>query len=151
MNVSYLHSKNNDLNIKIDDMTCKILALTSENKNLRLKLDKYKPIVDKFTYSSKKLDMILNSQRAVFNRARLGYNPNNKQKCVNNFFKKSTKIKISTCYCCGKIGHKSYECNLKKNHRVNNLGSKLKQVWVPKETKVENLGLSKKSWMPKLT
>ena len=31
--VSNLYVKNTELNIKIDDMTCKILALTSENKN----------------------------------------------------------------------------------------------------------------------
>ena len=59
-------------------MTCKISALTSKNKNLKLELDKYIPIVDKFIYSFGKLDMILNSQRAVFNHASLGYNPNNK-------------------------------------------------------------------------
>ena len=68
-------------------MTCKISALTSENRNLRLELDKYKPIVDKFTY------MILNSQWTVFNRIGLGYNLNNKKKCVNNFFKKFATAK----------------------------------------------------------
>ena len=73
---SSLHAKNNELNERIDDMTCKILALTSENKNLKSKLDKYKLIIYKFTYSSEKLDMILNSQQAVFNRVGIGYNPN---------------------------------------------------------------------------
>ena len=148
--VSNLHAKNTKLNTKIDDMICKILALTSENRNLRLELDKYKLIVDKFIYSFKKLDMILNSQRVVFNHAGLGYNPNNKQNCVNNFLKKSTKVRTSTCYCCSKIGYKSYECNLRKHHKVSNLRSKVKQVWVPKGTKVESLGLSKKSWISKL-
>ena len=100
--------------------------MTSESKNLKLELDKYKPIVNKITYSSKKLDTILNSQRTVLNRASLGYNPNNKQKCVNNFFKKSAEVRASTCYCYGKIGHKSYECNIRKNHRVSNLGSNVK-------------------------
>ena len=132
-------------------MTCKISSLTSENRNLRLELDKYKPIVDKFTYSFKKLDIILNSQQTMFNRAGLGYNLNNKQKCVNNFFRKTIKIRTSTCYCCDKIGHKSYECNLRKHHKVSSLRSKIKHVWVPKETKVESLELSKKSWISKLT
>ena len=101
--------------------------------------------------------MILNSQWAVFNHVGLGYNPNNKQKYVNNFLKKSAsaETRISTYYYCGKTGHKSYKCNLRKiprkNHRVTNLGSKVKQVWVPKRTKVESLGLSKKSWILKLT
>ena len=44
----------------------------------------------------------------------------------NNFFKKTTEIRTSTYYCCGKIDHKSYECNLRKHHKVSNLGSKLK-------------------------
>ena len=151
--VSNLHAKNNELNIKNDEMTCKISALTRENRNLRLEIDKYKPIVEKFTYSFEKLGMILNSQQTVFDHAGLGYNPNNNQKCVNNFLKKSASVesRISTCYCCGKTYHKSYECNLRKNHRVTNLESKVKQVWVPKRTKVKNLGLSKKSWIPKVT
>ena len=95
--------------------------------------------------------MILNSQRGMFNCADLGYEPNDKEKYVNNFLKKSAKTRTSTCYCCSKTGHKSYECNLKKNHKVTNLGSKVKQVWVPKRTKVESLGLSKKSGILKLT
>ena len=32
--ISSLHAKNNELSLKIDDMTCKILVLTSENRNL---------------------------------------------------------------------------------------------------------------------
>ena len=76
--VSNLYAKNIELNIKIDDMTYKILALTSENRILRLELDKYKPIVDKFTYSFERLDMLLKNQLAVFNRAGLGYKPHNK-------------------------------------------------------------------------
>ena len=99
-------------------MTCKISTLTYENRNLRLEVDKYKPRVENFTYISEKLEMIPKSQWAVFNHAGLGYNLNNKQKYVNGFLKKSTKTRTSTCYCCGKIGHKSYECNLRKNHKV---------------------------------
>ena len=105
-------------------MTYKILTLTSKKRNLILELDKYKPIVDKFTYSFKKLDMILNSQWAVFNRADLGYNPNDKQKCVNNFFVKSIEVRTSIYHCCGKTGHKSYECNFRKHHKVSSLTSK---------------------------
>ena len=95
--------------------------------------------------------MILSNQRAVFNRPDLGYNLNNKQKCVNNFFKKYAEVRTSTCYCYDKIGHKSYECNLWKYHKVSSLEGKVKQVQVPKGTKVKSLGLSKKSQIPKLT
>ena len=85
LSVSNLHAKNNELNIKIDDMTCKILALTCENKNPKLKVDKYKSILEKFTYSSKKLEMILNHQREVYNRAGWSHKLNSKQKIFKFF------------------------------------------------------------------
>ena len=121
--------------------------MIDEHAKVKKELEKYKSIVDKFTFSSERLDMLLKDQRAVFNHAGLGYYPNNKHKCTNNIFSKSTfaKTRISTCYYYGKIGHKFYECNLRKtprqNHRVTNLRNKVKQVWIPKKTKVERLGL----------
>ena len=36
-------------------------------------MQKIKPFIEKFTYSSEKLNMLLNNQRAVFNKAGLGY------------------------------------------------------------------------------
>ena len=76
-------------------------------------LEKYKSIVDKFTFSSERLNMLLKNQRAVFNRAGLGYKPHNKQRTVENLFVKfiPEKQKLIACHSCGKIGHKSYVCN----------------------------------------
>ena len=73
-----LKHENSELKDKIVDLTSSTTNLISENESLKLDIEKYKPIVDKFTYSSEKMNMILNSQRAVFNKARLGYNPNQK-------------------------------------------------------------------------
>ena len=67
-----LENENSKLKNKIVDLTNSTTNLISENKSLKLDVEKYKPIVDKFTYSSEKLNMILNSQRAVFNKAGLG-------------------------------------------------------------------------------
>ena len=135
-------------------MTSSTTNLISENESLKLDIEKYKPIVDKFTYSSEKLNIILNSQRVVFSKARLGYNPNQKQKLVKNFFRKVEESKSFTCYYCNKSGHKSYECSLRRISNTiitNRLGVKTKHIWVPKGTKVETLRTSKKIWIPKLT
>ena len=149
-----LEHENSELKDKILDLTSSTTNLISENKSLKLDVEKYKPIVDKFTYSSEKLNMILNSQRAVFNKAGLGYNPNQKQKLVKNFFRKVEEPKSFTCHCCNKSGHKSYECSLRKISNTiitNRLGLKTKQIWVQKGTNVETLRTSKKIWIPKLT
>ena len=47
--------------------------VSKENQTLKEELKKVKPFVDKFTYSSEKLEMLLNNQRTVFNKAGLGY------------------------------------------------------------------------------
>ena len=108
--------------------------------------------------------MLLNNQRAVFNRAGIGYNPTNKQKVVGNLFVKSTidKQKSIICHCCGKNGHKSYLCNkrlqtssnkvvIKTRSNMPVVNKKIKQIWVPKGTNSKDLTVSKKTWIPKLT
>ena len=92
--------------------------------------------------------MILNNQRAVFNRAGLGYKPKNKQKLLSNFFVKAgeSKIKNTTCFCCGKIGHKANVCD----HRKVEAKRKNKKVWVPKGTNITNHEGPKKTWVPKI-
>ena len=47
--------------------------LLQENKKYNDELEKLKPFVEKFTYSSEKLNMLLNNQRAIFNKAGLGF------------------------------------------------------------------------------
>ena len=87
--------------------------MTDEHSKVKKELEKYKLIVDKFTYSFERLDMLLKNQRTVFNRTGLGYKPSNKQKTVENLFVKYTSNmqKSTVCYCCEKNGHKSYICN----------------------------------------
>ena len=138
--------------------------ITDEHSKVKKELEKYKLIVDKFTFSSERLDMLLNNQRAVFNRAGIGYNPTNKQKVVGNLFVNPTmnRQKSTICHCCGKNGHKSYICNerfqtpsskvvIKTRSNMPVLTKKIKQIWVPKGTNSKNLVASKKTWIPKLT
>ena len=62
---------------------------------------------------------MIKNQRAIFDKVELGYRCYDKQKTINNLYKKSSKENI-TCFYCGKVGHMSYTC------KTNNL--KVKQV-----------------------
>ena len=84
-------------------------------------------MVDRFTLSSTRLDMMLKSQRAIFDKAGLGYKSYYKQKSINTLYKKSSSDNI-VCFCYGKLGHKSYTYNMR--NRLNS--SKIKQIWVAK-------------------
>ncbi|WP_374695564.1 hypothetical protein ACEW7V_00720 [Areca yellow leaf disease phytoplasma] len=44
--------------------------LELENAKHKNELEKLKPFVDKFTYSLEKLNLLLNNQRAIFNKGR---------------------------------------------------------------------------------
>ena len=48
-------------------------SIFKENQEPKKKIDEYKLIVEKFTFSFVKLQMILNNQRAIFNNARFGF------------------------------------------------------------------------------
>ena len=112
-----------------------------ENQSLKEELEKVKPFIDKFTYSSEKLDLLLNNQRTVFDKAGLGFKTQRKQKFFKNFF-----VPASTsfsCYCCGMIGHKAYQC---VHRKINNFN----KVWVPKGTTTTNPKGSKMTWVPKV-
>ena len=108
--------------------------------------------------------MLLRDQHEVFSHARLGYKLLNKQRSVENLFIKFIleKQKPVACYCCRKIGHKSYVCNSRPRTNQVRVGprsknsvplatTKVTQVWVPRGTNARNIVVSKKSWIPKLT
>ena len=116
--------------------------LLLQNKNYKEELEKVKPFVEKFTFSSEKLNMLLNSQHAVFNKAGLGFKPHNQQKLYKNFFiPASSNI---TCYACDKLGHKSYICNKRKLNTF-------EKIWVPKGTNLTNPKGPKMTWVPKVS
>ena len=69
-------------------MSAQSSLILNENSELKKELGKYKPIVEKFTFNSERLNMLLRDQQTVFNHIGLGYKPLNKQKSVENFFRK---------------------------------------------------------------
>ena len=100
----------------------------------------------------------------MFNHTGLGYKLLNKQRTVENLFIKfiPKKQKSIACYCCGKIGHKSYMCNSKPRTNQIRVGPRVKnnvpsvikkviQVWVLRGTNARYIVVSKKSWVSKLT
>ena len=152
-----LQSKlNNVLNSKIAlQYTEKIKSLEEENEILRKDVNQLKPLVDKLTLSSNKLELILRTQKDSTDKAGIGYNseiqPIHPAKLVNASKEKASKITIFKkdigsrlkCFKCGKLGHKSFDCNIKKT-------TKSKKIWVPKGTTATNLKGPKKTWVPKI-
>ena len=55
------------------DLTKEKKILITKNDKLKIELNKVKPFVEKFTFSSHKLEMILNNQKAIFDKAGLGF------------------------------------------------------------------------------
>ena len=64
--------------------------------------------MNNFTNGKKKLDRLLGSQRCVFDKAGLGYNPVTKQKQFQDFFVKANTSEVPICDTCGKMWHNIY-------------------------------------------
>ncbi|GAV77200.1 hypothetical protein CFOL_v3_20672 [Cephalotus follicularis] len=115
-----------------------------ENESLKLEIDGLKKTFSKFSNSSNKLDNLLGLQRCVFDKAFLSYEEMNNVKHFNNFFLKKNEPKI-ICNYCGRLGHISTSCFLKKKLSLVNT----RRIWVPKGTFVANLKGPKLTWVPK--
>ncbi|GAV78482.1 hypothetical protein CFOL_v3_21949 [Cephalotus follicularis] len=115
-----------------------------ENENLKLEIDALKKKFSKFLNSSDKLNNFLGLQRYVFDKAGLGYEEMNNVKHFNNFFGKKNEPKI-ICNYCGRLGHISTSCFLKKKLGLD----KSRKIWVPKGTFVTNIQGPKFTWVPK--
>ena len=85
---------------------------------------------------------MIKNQRDVFDNVELGYKCYDKQKIINNLYRKYSKENI-TCFHYGKVGHRLY------TYKTNN--SKVKQVWIIKETYISNPRGPKIDWVPKST
>ena len=141
-----LKNKKVSLDESLKDLVKKNKKLISKNKDLTKDLEKTKSLMNKFTLSSTRLDMILKSQRAIFDKAGLGYKSYYKQKSINTLYKKSSSESI-VCFCCEKLGHKAYTCNMR--NRPNS--SRVKQIWIAKNPMFDKVERPKITWVPKQT
>ena len=92
--------------------------LINENKELKLKVENLTKILTNFTNGKKTLDNLLGSQRCVFDKTDIGYNPKIKEKHYKKFFINEKFLKILICEHCGKLGQYSY-----MSHEKDDLGS----------------------------
>jgi hypothetical protein len=116
-----------------------------KNKELADKLEKQKLTLEKFTQGTKALDIILGSQKCVFDKSGLGYKPKVNEKYFKNFFvkAKSRNEPTITCTYCNKKGHKAYSCYVRK------YGAKaMKKVWKIKDI-IPNMFGPEKAWVPR--
>nr|KYP36928.1 Copia protein [Cajanus cajan] len=151
--ISSLENEISKLNNELDNLKTKIKIINSKNEKqeIKTKLDtnktnhpcstcnKFKEEISnlrntlaQFTGGRNNLDIILEKQRCVFDKAGLGYNPQKLQKKYKNFFIPSqvTSFPFATCFYCGKKGHNSSTCYIRKN--FNNLKN---IVWILKDSK----------------
>jgi hypothetical protein len=84
-------------------------------------------------------DNLLGSQRCVFDKAGIGYNPKIKEKHYQKFFINENFLKSPICKHCGKLGHNIHTCLMKN------------MIWVVKGTTPPKANPSgpKKIWVPK--
>ena len=125
--------------------------LRSENEILKKKNEWLTSSLSIFSCGKKSFEMILASQKCVFNKQGLGFKSSKNQKYFKNYFvRESASVSPSTtCSFCGRGGHISSTCPL-RNGSQKNLNAKAKKVWVEK-SKVTNHQGPKKMWVPKST
>jgi hypothetical protein len=113
--------------------------LVNENKELKLKVENLNKILTNFTNGKKNLDNLLGSQRCVFDKAGIGYNPKIKEKHYQKFFINENFLKSPICKHCEKLGHNIHTCPMKN------------MIWVVKGTTPPKANPSgpKKIWVPK--
>ena len=73
--------------------------------------------MEKKRKKTKTMDNLLGSQRCVFDKAGIGYNPKIKKKKKNykKFFTNESLLKSPICKHCGKMRHNIHTCSIKRN------------------------------------
>jgi len=110
--------------------------LICENcENLERKVHYHVSTVDKLSKGKSNFENALASQNCVFRRAKLGFNPQNKQdKFLNNFPKiVKSKQSVVTCFYCMKKWHSVRFCKIRKFSVPKGF-----MKWIPKGCEVSN-------------
>jgi len=97
--------------------------------------------VDKLSKGKCSFENVLASQNCVFGRARLGFNPQNKQDKFSKSFSRKpvkqpivkSKQSVVTCFYCMKKGHSIILCKIRKFSISRGF-----MKWIPKGCKVSN-------------
>ena len=112
--------------------------LRSENEILKKKNEWLTSSLSIFSCGQKYFEMILASQKCVFDKQGVGFKSSKNQKYFKNHFEReSASSSLSTtCKFCGRGGHISSTCPI-RNGSQKNSNAKAKKVWVEK-SKVTN-------------
>ena len=131
--------KENFLNVE-DSKT----YLEKENELLRKKNEWLTSSISISYCGQKSFEMILTSQKCIFDKQWLGFKSSKNQKYFKNYFvKESTSASPSTtCNFCGRGGHFSSTCPL-RNGFQKNLNAKAKKFWVEKSKVTDPQGPKK--------
>ena len=116
--------------------------MRSENEVLKKKKEWLTSSLSIFSCGQKSFEIILASQKCVFDKQGLGFKSSKNQKYFKNYFVKESASASpfttcnSTCNFCGRGGHISSTCSL-RNDSQKNSNAKAKKVWVEK-SKITN-------------
>ena len=112
--------------------------LRNENEILKKKNEWLTSSLSIFSCGQKSFEMILASQKCVFDKQGLGFKSSKNQKYFKNYFVKesSSECPSTICNFCGRGGHISSTCSL-RNDSQKNSNAKAKKVWVEK-SKITN-------------
>ena len=106
--------------------------MRSENEILKKKNEWLTSSLSIFSCGQKSFEMILASEKCVFDKQWLGFKSLKNQKYFKNYFiKESSSASPSTCDFCGRGGHISSTCPL-RNGSQKNSNAKAKKVWIEK-------------------
>ena len=101
--------------------------MSNENEILKKKNEWLTSSLSIFSYGQKSFEMILASQKCVFDKQRLGFKSSKNQKYFKNYFvKESASANPSTtCNFCGRGGHISSTCPLRNgSQKISNAKAK---------------------------
>jgi len=136
------YSKTNFENLEMiyKNSSCKCDSSFFENcESLEKKVHYLLKTMDKFSKDQSNFEIVLASQKCVFSKVGLGFNPHSNNKSVlkpfSSFFEKQpidlSKQPVVSCFYCMKRGHSVTFCRVRKYYVLKGI---LK--WIPKVSKV---------------
>ena len=139
-----LQKELNEIKENFSKVEASQISLENVNEELLKKNEWLVSSLSKFSCGQKAFDIILASQKCVFNKKRLGYKSSNNEKYFKNYFVKdsTSESPLTLCKFCGRGGRISSTYPL-MNGSQKALTSKSNKTWVEK-SKVTNHQGSKK-------